>query len=301
MYIYKTKETMAEQENISLVVNCANSEVQQTHTHEFIEFVYILSGKGQHKINNVGYEVERGDTVFINIGQTHSFQSVGEMKYVNCILLPEFMSNELADSENVLDILSLSFFDDFDGKIEKLTPKVSFRGDKMIEVEEIIKMMLKEFSGKELGYKSILKGYLTVYLSKILREMRGNDIVGITRHITKISPDILKYIEENYSEQITLTELAQKCFYNPSYFSRVFKECYGKKLTDYIHEKRIAASMRLLRETALSVEQISTQVGYQEKRQFYKMFRRYTGVTPRNYRFSDYNKRKHDLDSGTPV
>lgn len=295
MYIYKADETMKYKENISLVVNCAESEVQQIHTHEFIEIVYIASGKGRHCINDITYDVERGDTIFINFGQTHSFTSEGKMQYVNCILLPEFMSNQLIDSENALDILALSFFDDFGGHIENLTPKVSFRGDKMIEAEEIIKMMVREFEEKQLGYKSILKGYLTVYLSKILREMRNSDVAGITGHVHKISPDILKYIEENFNEQVTLKELAQKCFYNPSYFSRVFKECYGKNLTDYIHEKRITAAMRLLRESLLSIEEISAQVGYNEKRQFYKMFRQYTGMTPKNYRLTDSNKRKTDI------
>ena len=130
------------------------------------------------------------------------------------------------------------------------------------------------------SYHIALKGYLFVLLTKIFREMQNADTGRILQHVHKITPDILKYIEEKCFEKITLNELAQKCFYNPSYFSRIFKECFGKSLTDFIHEKRIAEAVRLLKETDLSIDDICTCVGYREKKQFYKTFRRIMGNTP---------------------
>lgn len=285
MYEYKAKDLLKPEENIN-IFKCLIEGAEQTHTHDFIEIVYIMSGKGQHFINGVCYTVERGDMLFINFKQTHSFHSFGSMSYTNCLLKPEFISRELVDSENAFEVLALASFEDFEGSVGKTTPKVSFRGMDLIEIETIIEQMLKEFSEKSIGYRSILKGYISVLLAKIFREMRSTDMAGILQHVNRITPEIIKYIEENCFERITLKELAQKCFYNPSYFSRVFKEYYGKNLTDFIHEKRVNEAMRLLKETSLSIEDICYGVGYKEKKQFYKIFKEYLEVTPNKVRNS---------------
>lgn len=253
---------------------------ESDHTHEFIEIVYIITGYGQHFINNTCYDVERGDLLFINFNQIHAFHSLEEMSFVNILLKPQFLSQELINSENALEILALASFEEFSSIIGGLMTKVSFHGKNLIEVEAIIENMAAEINEKNVGYATALKGYLHVLLTKIFREMRKEDEGQILQHVNKITPDILKYIEENCFEKITLNELAQKCFYNPSYFSRIFKEYYGKSLTDFIHEKRVMESLRLLKETDLSIEDICYRVGYKEKKQFYKIFKDILGVTP---------------------
>lgn len=285
MHEYKAKDLLKPEENIN-IQKCFMTGEEPTHIHDFIEIVYILSGKGQHIVNDISYPVDRGDMLFINFGQTHSILASGEMTYVNCLLKPEFLSRELVDSENAFEILALASFEDFGGQVKKATPIVSFRGQDLIQVENIIDEMLKEFNEKDLGYKSILKGYLSVILAKIFREMGNQDKVGVLQHVNRITPDILKYIEEKCFQKITLKDIAEKSFYNTAYFSRAFKECYGKNLTDFIHEKRVEEAMRLLKETNMSVEDISYQVGYKEKKQFYKIFKKYIGVTPSKVRSS---------------
>lgn len=283
MYEYKARDILRPEENIS-IQKCFVEGLEKTHTHDFIEIVYIMAGSGQHFINDICYNVERGDLLFINFKETHSIYPVGPMTYINCLLKPEFLGRELVDSENAFEILALTSFEDFEGKVDRMTPKVGFKGKDLIEIETIIEQMIREFGEKHIGYRAILKGYISVLLAKIFREMRNSDVAGILQHVNKITPEIIKYIEENCFEKITLKELAQKCFYNPSYFSRVFKEYYGKNLTDFIHEKRVTEAMRLLKETTLSIEDICYGVGYKEKKQFYKIFKEYIGVTPSRVR-----------------
>ena len=280
---YKADELIRPEESITFQEIVVDGE-EAVHTHDFIEIVYIASGRGRQTVGGVSCDVQRGDAVFINFGQTHSFRSRGQMRYINCILLPEFMGRELISSENALDILALAGFEEFSGQISSTTPKVSFAGADMLEVEDILGRMLAEFREKQVGYRSVLKGYVTVFLAKIFRGMRGGDTSGIMRHVSRISPDIIKYIEDNCFEKITLRELAEKSFYNPAYFSRIFRECCGMSLTDFIHEKRIGEAVKLLQGTVLSVEEICRRVGYREKKQFYKIFRQYTGTTPGEYR-----------------
>jgi AraC family transcriptional regulator, L-rhamnose operon transcriptional activator RhaR len=218
--------------------------------------------------------------LFINFGQTHSFSSFGTMEIVNCLINPEFIDLELIHSENAFELLALSFFEKFQGKIDRLIPMISYRGIALIEIEALITNMLREFSEKSINYTTALKGYLLVFLTKIFREMQQKELGKILKQMNKLTPDILKYIEDNCFEKITLNELAQKCFYNPSYFSKIFKDFYGKNLMDFINEKRIQEALRLLKETSLSIEFISHRVGYNDRKQFYKVFKGYMGITP---------------------
>ena len=285
--MYKfTAENMINQEENICIAHHMTSANQYEHLHGFIEIVYILAGTGEHAINKVVYPVERGDLLFINFNQSHAFQSHDGMKIVNILLKPEFISSDLINSENAGEILTLSSFDNFRGKALKIIPKVSFRGKDLIAAEMLIENMILEFDTKAIGYKTALKGFLDVLLTWIFRQMRDTADGQIIRQVHKMTPDILKYIEEKCFEKITLNELAEKSFYNPSYFSRIFKECYGKSLTDFIHEKRINEALRLIKETDLSIEDICYQIGYKEKKQFYKTFKQLTGDTPNQMRLS---------------
>ena len=283
MYQFKTSEYIKQGENINIFKYFAEEDMP-AHTHEFIEIVYILSGKGQHFINNACYDVERGDLLFINFGQIHSIRTFGTLEIVNCLINPEFIDTELISSENALEILALSSFQDFGTGVDTLIPMISFYGKELIELETLIESMLNEFHSKQTNYKTALKGYFLVLLTKIFREMQKTGMGKILKQVNNLTPEILKYIEDNCFEKITLKELAQKCFYNPSYFSKIFKDFYGKTLMDFIQEKRVNEAMRLLKETNLSIESISQSIGYNDRKQFYKIFKEHIGITPSKVR-----------------
>ena len=159
------------------------------------------------------------------------------------------------------------------------SPFVEFSGAERARTENIIEQMQREYEKKECGHDTVLKGYLTVLLAYIFRRM----IPGKNDYGT-VPPHIIEYIGEHLKEKITFESLAKKCFYSPKYFSRVFKECYGITVTEYIQKKRIEKGARLLKETRLPIDEISERVGYGEPVNFYKYFKKICGVTPKEYR-----------------
>ncbi|MEA4888538.1 MAG: AraC family transcriptional regulator [Clostridiaceae bacterium] len=276
---YQARQMIGKDENINIYAYHAQNN-ESDHTHDFLEIVYILSGSGQHAVGGKVYRVRRGNLLFINIGQTHAFSSTGDMELVNCLIDPAFIGQELIHAENALEILALSAFEDFSLPADKLIPMVRFGGGEMLAVEKILISMIDEFSQKQVNYKTALKGYLLVLLTKIFRAMQQNDSAGILNQVNRIMPDILHDIEINYAQKISLPELAQKCFYNPSYFSKVFKDYCGQSLTEFVTAKRIGEAARLLRETNLSVEDIGARVGYHDRKQFSEVYRKCMGIPP---------------------
>ena len=283
MYKYFANDFINSNENIC-IIKYVMKESEEEHIHDFIELEYISNGSGIQIINGESFSVERGDLLFLNFGDRHSIHPLDELCIINILLKSEFLDKKLVDDqEKALDLLGLASFKEFNGLLTSILPKVKFSGKELVKVETTINFMLQEFNEKSNGYIAIQSGYVTVLLSLMLRAVKENDNAGIYSEIKKITPDIIRYIEQNYNEKISVKELARKSFYNPSYFSHLFKECFGKNLTDYLHEKRIQEAMKMLKETRDSIESIC-QAGYNDKKRFYNLFKSYTGITPNQFR-----------------
>ena len=250
----------------------------EPHTHDFIEIVYVMSGNAVEKVNDGEYEVRRGDLIFINYQSTHTFIPNDDFSYINICFKPETVDS-LITPENAFALLQLTAFDEL--RKENNDGMVSFFGNERDEVETLLQSMLSEYRSKHSFRRTVLESYMNILLVKILRKTAAEP------HSAERSgtwQEIADYIDKNLGENLTLSALAQKCFYNPSYFSRVFKEHFGTSLTEYINKRRMDRAKKLLCEGKLSVEEIAYRVGYPSKSSFYRVFTRLTGTTPAEYK-----------------
>ncbi len=264
---------------------CTSSWSSPVHKHNFIEIVYTFSGDVTHYVNGNAYDVSRGDLIFINYNQTHEFTVHNEMSFCNILIEPSFLCEELINSFNALDILKLSLFSDFSNETLNFAPHVHFEGDELIALEQLINNMVSEFESKKIGYKSVLKSMCEQLFIYIFRQMRSSsDNLQIFEQIDTLSPQILKYIETESFEKISMTEYAKRCCYSPAYFSRIFKKCFGCTFSEFVKQNRIEKAKDLLLNTNESVDTIMRSVGYTDKKQFYKAFAEKCNTTPGEYR-----------------
>lgn len=94
----------------------------------------------------------------------------------------------------------------------------------------------------------------------------------------------LTYIQEHYTEHITLDELANVSCRNPQYISAMFSKACGMSITQYITGLRVEEAKRLLRATGMPIGEIAARTGYQDAKYFSRVFQRLTGKSPRDYR-----------------
>lgn len=276
MYIYPKAQVFQENERITVQKNIGAKE--NPHTHEFIEIVYILSGTGKEWIDGKEYPVSDGSLMFINYGQTHAFCADREMVYYNILLEPEAVSEKIINADNAFAILSLTAFSDF-SLADTSNPFVSFSCAEREKLEYVLCEMYREYQSSDSGRATVLKSYLSILLAYIFRKMLpGGDRADAA------PSEMLRYIETHFNENLTLSALAKKCFYSPKYFSRVFKERYGITVSEYIQKKRMEKGRELLENTDRTVEEISSMVGYCDATHFYKYFKRFYGITPKEHR-----------------
>ena len=258
----------------------SDSRDESFHDHDFIEIVYILEGKGVHKINGVEYPVQRGDLVYINYGCTHSFTVNEKLIAYNVMVKVDYFEKELINVNNIFSLLALTSFEEIQSELDKASPLVSFRGEEQEEIKFIIEKIRDELSNNYLGKAALLESYMNILLTSIFRKILLSD----NKDNEIIPAEIIDYIQEHCGEKLSLKALAEQCFYNPSYFSRLFKKAFNTTLTEYIMEQRLKKSCDLLRNTEMSVDEVAAACGFSDKTGFYNRFKQKYGCTPGDYK-----------------
>ncbi|QNK58433.1 response regulator [Paenibacillus sp. PAMC21692] len=92
------------------------------------------------------------------------------------------------------------------------------------------------------------------------------------------------YIEEHYSQNLSLELVAGQVHLNPVYFGQLFKQETKKNFLDYLVEIRMEHAKQLLKTSSLKIYEICERVGYKDIKYFYKLFKREVGITPTEYR-----------------
>ncbi|MBR6872747.1 MAG: AraC family transcriptional regulator [Ruminococcus sp.] len=97
----------------------------------------------------------------------------------------------------------------------------------------------------------------------------------------------VEYIEQNYMhDDISLTAVAYAVGLSPTYLSALFKRETGQKLSEYLNLVRIRRSKELLSCTSKMIYEVAFEVGFQDYRYFSQIFKKYTGLTPRQFQNS---------------
>jgi AraC-like DNA-binding protein len=106
----------------------------------------------------------------------------------------------------------------------------------------------------------------------------------ITKHDSLVA-SIDQIIQQNYFDrELSLFKMAELLDMSPAYLGRIFKKLTLKSVPDYLNEYRIERAKELLVSTHVSIEEISQKTGYNNNTYFYKVFKKYTGITPAEYR-----------------
>ena len=279
MKVYKKENYIENGICLGLFKVTENTSIEK-HLHEFVEIVYIMEGEAVETINDLEYEVRRGDMLFINYKSTHSFMPKGAFTYINLSISPEVIASRLIHNANAFELLTLSSFEELTrgegGSVIRFSPK------ELHTIECILEDMHTEFKSDFPDRDTVLVSYLEIVIAKLIRKLYPTGIESEKNE--EIWNNLFSYIHENLDKRLSLPELAKKCFFNPSYFSRVFKERFGITLADNLTKERTTHAAKLLQETDYTTEHIAGICGYGDKSSLYRAFRKEYSVTPSEYR-----------------
>ena len=249
------------------------------HTHQFSELFYVLSGKGVFYIEDEIVPVEADDLMIINPHVEHTEKTLPNdpMEYI------------------VFGVEGLAFsFDDPDSDNTKGYSYYSYGADKS-QLINFAQLMVKEFRDKKPGFELVCHGLLQVLLIFISRKQHLNVISDTSFQLSKECALAKRYIDANYSKNITLDSLAEITHINKFYLAHSFTECMGQSPINYLTEVRLAASKQQLTTSNMSIAQIATNNGFSSQSYFSQIFKKKVGITPQQYR-----KRNSGIKHGEP-
>jgi two-component system response regulator YesN len=124
--------------------------------------------------------------------------------------------------------------------------------------------------------KSLSLSVIHKIVEKIEKAMDKNPIIR----------DAIEYIDKNYYKDINLESVAREVYVTPAYLSILFKKEMNINFVNYLHKVRVEKAKKLLEDRSLKTYQVASMVGFGDEKYFSQIFKKYTGLTPTQYRDS---------------
>ncbi|MFT4416236.1 response regulator transcription factor [Fredinandcohnia humi] len=105
-----------------------------------------------------------------------------------------------------------------------------------------------------------------------------------SNQVEKILTKAKEYIDARFSESLTLEEVAEYVELSPFYFSKIFKDRLGVTFIDYVTTVRINHAKKEMLDPSKSLKEICYSIGYRDPNYFSRVFKKYTGLSPTEYR-----------------
>lgn len=121
-------------------------------------------------------------------------------------------------------------------------------------------------------------------LQEVLDAFTANMFDYIPAKNHEIIKKAIQYISRHFTENLTLEEVAGHVHLNAAYFSSMFKQSTGSSFKEYLNMVRVEESKRLLANTDYTIVDIAIAAGFEDQSYFSRVFKKYTGLTPRQYR-----------------
>jgi AraC-like DNA-binding protein len=256
----------------------------ESHRHDYLEFSYVIQGRGYESINGVEHVMQPGTFTLVMPYQFHEIHS---------------------DPEDPLCLYNCNFGIHLYGPNEQL-PGIEWHGAEaglpsFVQVEEpeeqckiqtVLEELYAEYSGSEPWRHSLIKAKLTEVLVRFDRYRRnGRQKLAEAAAYDRKKPrdniwQVIQYIHMHYREDLTLSGLAERFGFSVPYLSELFKRTVGQNFVTFVHDVRIRQACGLLISTEMSVLDIALETGYGSYNTFARIFRESKNMTPAAYRKS---------------
>ena len=254
-----------------------------THWHEEIEVIIVLDGKCDYRINLDSFVINKGDILIIGSQSLHSLTSIPNenMTWASFV----FNINMLKSSNT--DGTLLKYIAPLLNHEHQLPIIIKDNIDCYSKIFDVIENIIYCYYEKDIAYELELKSLLfkffsLLYKNNLIKKHQSKN--NLTINTTDKIKLVLNYINDHYSEDISINTLADLCQYSEYHFMRFFKKHIGLTCIQYINNLRLEKSSILLTSTNNAIMDISLEVGFDNLSYFNKLFKRKYNLTPKEFR-----------------
>lgn len=269
------------------------------HKHDYFELAFVLEGQVEMIINDENVIYSQGEGWIINRKVKHKEIFSKNQSVAYFCISKSFLLDYLKDEDNILNYnfpISDFFKCNLSDEIQEDRNYVKFKNKSeeqdFSDLHSYLMILVKELVNAEPGYLNIIKGLLLRFLICISDgNTHNNNFIEICDNPKKDLAYDIKIFLDFMKKKISRKELTETFKYNEDYMNRLFKETYNKTIKSYNQDIYMEESCRLLAKTTLSISDIASNIGFQNRTQFYKVFFDYYKMTP-----GEFRKKTHNLN-----
>ncbi|MBQ8579103.1 MAG: helix-turn-helix domain-containing protein [Oscillospiraceae bacterium] len=269
------------------------------HAHEFVQVWYLLRGKCEHYVGDQVFSLDVGDSFLIPPNVSHKTILQPDTSVICCDFDPKTVLalESPEDTETELSLLKVMRF--LEESREEL-PRFRFQQKTRRRVERLMQEMLEEYDQGSFYFEDVLRIKIRELLFLFMREFASTPVRirddQIYEKYKSLMAEAIRYIDENYCENLTLSDVCKNFAISKTYFCHLFKLMTEKTFTEYLTDLRIRAAMTMLEDHSRSITEISEKLGFSNTSYFSKIFKKYTGCLPKEYR-KERSKRRNSTQS----
>jgi len=249
------------------------------HSHDYVEMVYMLSGRTTHIINGQRVVLNTGELLLLSQSAKQEIcRAEQEDVAVNFIILPQFFTSCLDALEEETPLRR--FLVDCLCDRETGAGYLHFQVSQVPEVQHLVENLIATLLGNSGTKRKISQLTMSLLFLELLDHAQ---YLACREQEDAVAVRILHYIDREYASA-SLKEAARELHYDVAWLSRQIKRRTGKTFTRLVQEKRMAQAAYLLKNTTRRVDDIAAAVGYENASFFHRLFHETYGVSPRHYR-----------------
>lgn len=245
------------------------------HWHDDIELISVLSGEMKYNVNEKIITLRQGEGIIVNSGQLHfGYSDVKSDCDFICVLFHPVLlcASKTTEKEFVQPFIQAD--------ISHIHLQNS------IWQKEILKNIFELWHGKESGFSPLYFQGRICFIGNELAENVKTEKEKSRNESEKISllKNMLMFIHENYKNKIMLDDIAKAANISKRNCENIFLKYLNQTPSEYLCDYRIRKSIELLRNTDMTVLEISYEVGFSGASYFSETFKKHYGITPSRHR-----------------
>ncbi len=258
------------------------------HTHNFFEIFFCLSSNMRFLINETVYSLRENDLILLNSADVHGIINDTNLLFERYVI--EFDPNYTADFCQYYNVLEV-----FETESH---PHILHLNTNQTQIFLSLFNKLYSYENPQDTYAWPL--YRKIAFAELMLQINNfasnSNIPAIEDEDPKTNrmQNILSYINNHLSDNLSITSLAERFYISPSYLSSIFKTFTGYSVNNYIINQRIILATKLLKQN-LSVQEVADKSGFYNYAHFIRTFKKYTGYAPKQYMKTLSSKCTHDL------
>ncbi|WP_186445877.1 AraC family transcriptional regulator [Paenibacillus cremeus] len=253
------------------------------HSHDFIEFAYVAEGKGFHHMENQVETAKKGQLFIIPLGISHVFRpssadaQKNPLVVYNCVFTPQALDQVavLIDDPHITEQVN---------RLKGASLSPSSIMDATGAMEPLFVKLHQEYALTRTGSHTYLYALLLQLIVEAYRLQHELPTLSVSSEGAAHFSHVLHYVDRHYGDDLTLSDLAERCQWSERHLQRLFKQHTGQTFRSYLQNVRIHHSCHALRTTQHKISSIAISVGYKDIDSFIGVFKRIVGVSPQTYR-----------------